>query len=257
MRRPELSAGRFTAPMTDRFNTIAGWVLFSGIVALGLNAVSERVFQANRPERPETMGYPVEVAAEPGAAKEPDLGTLLAAADPAAGQKIFAKCTSCHTIDQGGANGIGPNLYATVGVPIGMDKGGFAFSSALSGKGGTWTYPQLFVWLKSPSAFAPGTKMTFAGLSSPTDRANVIAYLKQQGGGPAFPPPAAPAAAATPAAGAAASAAEKSAAKAPNKGTAPGVAGGAVNPVAAAGATAQPQPVPGKASASGADAQTH
>jgi len=228
--------------MTDRFNTIAGWLLFSGIVALGLNAVSERVFEANKPERPEKLGYPIEGVVETGAEAGPDLGTLLAAADPAAGQKIFAKCSSCHTIDQGGANGIGPNLYGTVGEPIGMGKGGFAFSGALSGHGGNWTYENLFDWLKSPSAFAAGTKMTFAGLSSPEDRANVIAYLKQQGGGPDFP---APAAAAAPAAGAADATA---AAKAPDASAGPAPSGAPANPQDAAGAAAQPAPVDGKAS---------
>ena len=176
--------------MTDRFNTIAGWALFSGIVALLLNAVSERVYHANKPERPEKMGYAIEGVVETGADTGPDLGTLLASADPAKGEKIFAKCSSCHTATQGGANGIGPNLYGTVGEPIGKGKAGFAFSSALSGHGGNWTYENLFAWLKSPSAFASGTKMTFAGLSSGEDRANVIAYLKQQCGGPDYPAPA-------------------------------------------------------------------
>ncbi|MGZ3265967.1 MAG: c-type cytochrome [Croceibacterium sp.] len=225
--------------MTDRFNTIAGWLLFSGIVALGLNAVSERIFEANKPERPETMGFPIAGVVEGGAAAKVDLGTVLASADPAAGQKIFAKCSSCHTIDQGGANGIGPNLYGTVGVPIGEGKGGFAFSGALSGHGGNWTYENLFDWLKSPSAFAPGTKMTFAGLSSPQDRANVIAYLKQQGGGPDFPAPAAPAAAA--------GKADAAAAKAPDANPGPGPSGTPASTKDASGAAAQPQPVPGQA----------
>ena len=248
-RRPELSAGQITAPMNDRFNTIAGWVLFSGIVALGLNAVSERVFNANRPERPEKMGYPIEGVAEPGAEPQVDLGTLLAAADPAAGEKVFQKCSSCHTAAQGGANGIGPDLWGTVGEPIGKGKAGFAFSSALSGHGGNWTYENLFEWLKKPSAFAPGTKMTFAGLSDPKDRANVIAYLKQQGGGPPFPPPAAPAAGAAKSDQAGAAAADAESATA--------VSGASANPVAAAGGASQPQPVPGKASAAGSDSQTH
>jgi len=248
-RRPELSAGQITAPMNDRFNTIAGWVLFSGIVALGLNAVSERVFNANRPERPEKMGYPIEGVAEPGAEPQVDLGTLLAAADPAAGEKVFQKCSSCHTAAQGGANGIGPDLWGTVGEPIGKGEAGFAFSSALSGHGGNWTYENLFEWLKKPSAFAPGTKMTFAGLSDPKDRANVIAYLKQQGGGPPFPPPAAPAA------GAAKS--DQAGAAAADAGSTAAVSGASANPVAAAGGASQPQPVPGKASAAGSDSQTH
>lgn len=232
--------------MTDRFNTIAGWLLFSGIVALGLNAVSERMFEANKPERPETMGFPIEGVVQTGAEAGPDLGTLLAGADPAAGQKIFAKCSSCHTIDQGGANGIGPNLYGTVGEPIGMGKAGFAFSGALSGHGGNWTYENLFDWLKSPNAFASGTKMTFAGLSSPEDRANVIAYLKQQGGGPDYPAPAAAAADKTDAA-----------AKAPDAGAGAAVSGAPVNPVEAAGAAGQPEPVAGKVSDSSAASAAH
>jgi cytochrome c len=225
--------------MTDRFNTIAGWVLFSGIVALGLNAVSERVFMANKPERPEKLGYTIEGVVETGADAGPDLGTLLASADPAAGEKIFAKCSSCHTITQGGPNGIGPNLYGTVGVPMGEGKGGYAFSTALSGHGGNWTYENLFSWLKSPSSFAPGTKMTFAGLSDPKDRANVIAYLKQQGGGPDFPKPAA-------AAGAAKS--DAAGAQTANAAPGPGPSGTPATGPEAAGAAAQPQPVAGKAS---------
>jgi cytochrome c len=224
--------------MTDRFNTIAGWVLFSGIVALSLNAVSERVFEANKPERPEKLGYTIEGVVETGADAGPDLGTLLASADPAAGEKIFAKCSSCHTAAQGGANGIGPDLWATVGEPIGKGKAGFAFSSALSGHGGNWTYENLFDWLKSPSAFAPGTKMTFAGLSSPQDRANVIAYLKQQGGGPDYPAPAAPAAAA--------GKADAAAAKTPDAGPGAAVSGAPANAQDAAGAAGQPAPVAGK-----------
>ncbi len=234
--------------MQDRFNTIAGWVLFSGIVALGLNAVSERVFNANRPERPEKMGYPIAGVAEGGAAPKVDLGTLLAKADPSKGQQIFAKCSSCHTIDQGGANGIGPNLYGTVGVPIGEGKNGFAFSGALSGKGGNWTYQNLFDWLHSPKSFAPGTKMTFAGLSDPQDRADVIAYLKQQGGGPPFPPPAAP-----PAAAKGAAELGQAGANAAAAGPASGVSGGAVNPVQAAGAQGAPVPAPGNGAPVGSD----
>jgi len=181
--------------MTDRFNTIAGWVLFSGIVALGLSSVSSHLFQADKPHRPHEMGYPIAGVAEEGAGEAgPDLGTLLAAADPAAGEKLFAKCTSCHTIDQGGANGIGPNLFGTVGEPIGQGKGGFAFSGDLSGHGGNWTYENLDAWLASPKAFAAGTKMSFAGLSKPEDRANIMAYLKANGGGPDYPAPVAAAA---------------------------------------------------------------
>jgi cytochrome c len=209
--------------MTDRFNTIAGWTLFSGIVALGLSILSGLYFLADKPHRPHEMGYPIAgVAAEGGAEAGPDLGTLLAAADPAKGQAIFAKCQSCHSIEQGGANGIGPDLYGVVGQPIGKHAAGFAYSDVIANHGGNWDYENLFEWLKSPKSFAPGTKMSFAGLSSPEDRANMIAYLKANGGGPDYPAPAAPAAAAEGEAVAAGDAAE------------PGAD--------AAGATAAPEP---------------
>ena len=166
--------------MGDRFNTVAGWALFAGIIALGGAIVSSKYFHD---ERPEPMGYAIEgVEAEgEGAASGPGLNTLLASADVEAGEKVFAKCAACHTITSGGANGIGPNLYATVGEEIGKGKGGFAFSAALSGKGGSWTFENLDHWLKSPREFAPGTKMTFAGLGNPVDRANLIAWMNTQG----------------------------------------------------------------------------
>lgn len=166
--------------MGDRFNTVAGWALFAGIIALGGAIVSSKYFHD---ERPEKMGYAIEgVEAEgEGGDSGPGLNTLLASADVAAGEKVFAKCAACHTVNQGGANGIGPNLYATVGEAIAQGKGGFAFSDALKSKGGQWSFDNLDAWLKSPREFAPGTKMTFAGLGNPVDRANLIAWLNTQG----------------------------------------------------------------------------
>lgn len=188
--------------MDDRFNTIAGWALFAGIVALGGSIVAGKLFHE---ERPEQMGYAIEgVEAEGSAGGDsgPGLNTLLASADVAAGEKVFAKCMACHTINAGGANGIGPNLHEIVGDKTAEGRGGFAFSDALKKKGGTWTFDNLNAWLKSPREYAPGTKMTFAGLGNPVDRANVIAYLNTQGSNLPLPAAdAAPAAAAAPAEG--------------------------------------------------------
>ncbi|WP_336974082.1 cytochrome c family protein [Sphingobium aromaticiconvertens] len=167
--------------MGDRFNTVAGWALFAGIIALGGAIVSSKIFHE---ERPEKMGFAIEGVEAEGdgaAAAGPGLNTLLASADVAAGEKVFAKCAACHTVNSGGANGIGPNLFGTVGEAVGEGKGGFAFSEALKSKGGAWTFEQMDHWLKSPREFAPGTKMTFAGLGNPADRANLIAWLNTQG----------------------------------------------------------------------------
>ena len=179
--------------MDDRFNTIAGWVLFAGIVALGSSIVAGELLHS---ERPEKMGYPiagVQEEGEGGAAAEQPIEVYLASADPAKGQQVFNKCMACHNADKGGANQLGPNLWGVLGEPIGQGKG-FAFSDALAKKGGTWDWDKLSQWLTSPKAFAPGTKMTFAGLSKPEDRANVIAFLNTHSDSPQ-PLPKAPAAA--------------------------------------------------------------
>jgi len=201
--------------MDDRKNTIAGWILAGGIAALGLSIVTGEYFKA---ERPEKMGYAIqgveeESSAGGGEAEKP-IEFYLASADPAKGAETFKKCTTCHTAEKGGANATGPDLYGVVGEPIGQGANGFAFTDALKSKGGKWDWDSLNQWLKSPKTFAPGTKMTFAGLSKPEDRANVIAYLNKQSDHP-LPMPAAPAAgaaaAAAPAAGAEKAGAEKSA----------------------------------------------
>lgn len=170
-------------------NTIFGWVLASGIVALGLSSISAKIFEADNPEVEEdAYGYVIE-APEEGAAADtgPSFASLLASGSASAGEAVFAKCTACHSIEQGGAAGIGPNLYGVVGTPIGEHSPGFAYSSALAEKGGSWDYDNLDAWLASPRGFANGTKMSFAGLSSPEDRANVILYLRENGGGPPLP----------------------------------------------------------------------
>ena len=180
--------------MDDRFNTIAGWVLGAGIVALGASIVAGEMFHS---ERPEQMGYPIEGVVQEGegaAEAEKPIAFYLASADPAAGEQVFKKCTACHNADQGGANALGPNLWDVLGEPVGKGKG-FPFSPALSGVGGTWNWDNMSEWLKSPKKFAPGTKMTFAGLSNPQDRANVIAFLNTHSDNP-LPLPEAPAEAA-------------------------------------------------------------
>jgi cytochrome c len=181
--------------MKDRQNTINGWILFAGIVALGGTIVSGEVFKG---ERPEHMGYPIEGVVEEGeGGGEPakPIEFYLASADPAKGEAIFKKCVACHNADKGGANALGPNLWGILGEPIGKGHG-FAFSEALAGKGGSWDWNTLSEWLSNPRKFAPGTKMTFAGLSSPEDRANVIAFLNSRSNAPK-PLPAAPAEPAT------------------------------------------------------------
>ena len=175
--------------MDDRNTTIAGWVLFAGIIALGGSIVSSEVFHD---ERPETMGYPiegVEVEGEEAEAEQP-IAVYLAAADPAKGEQVFKKCAACHNADPGGANALGPNLYGVMGKPHAAHPG-FAFSDALKGVPGNWDWESMSAWLANPKKYAPGTKMTFAGLANPEDRANVMAFLNSRSPSP-LPLPAAP-----------------------------------------------------------------
>ncbi len=166
--------------MSDN-NTIAGWVLAGGIAALGFSILSGKYFHADKPERPEVMGFAIEgVESAGGADAGPSLPVLLANADAAAGEKVFGKCAACHTINQGGAQGIGPNLWNSMGVPH-AHVAGFAYSDALSSIDELWTWENMDAWLKSPRRYADGTKMTFAGLSKPEDRANLMVYLNSQG----------------------------------------------------------------------------
>jgi len=179
--------------MDDRFNTIAGWTLFAGIVALGSSIVAGEMFHSGRPDK---MGYPIEGVVEEGESGEAEqpIEFYLAQADVTKGQAVFNKCVACHTIDKGAPNQLGPNLWGMLGEPIGKGHG-FAFSEALASKGGTWTWTTMSDWLANPKAFAPGTKMTFAGISNDQDRANVIAFLNSKSDSPQ-PLPAAPAPAA-------------------------------------------------------------
>ena len=196
--------------MDDRFNTIAGWALAGGIAALGLSILTGEYFKA---ERPEKMGYIVEGVEEEGgdtaAEAEKPIAFYLASADPAKGANVFKKCAACHNADKGGGNALGPNLWGVLGEPVGQGAHGFAFSDALKSKGGAWDWDNLSEWLHNPKKFAPGTKMTFAGLSKPEDRADVIAYLNQQSDSPR-PLPAPPAEAAAPAEGTEAAATQAS-----------------------------------------------
>ncbi len=211
--------------MQDNKNTIAGWALAGGIAALGLSIISGKVFHADKPERPEKLGYVIEgvVSSEGEAAAEVPIATLLASADVAKGEKVFAKCSSCHSINSGGANGIGPNLYGVMGKPH-ASVAGFAYSDALKSKSGPWTFEEMNKWLTSPKAYADGTKMSFAGLGKAEDRANLMAWMNTQTGSP-LPLPAAPAPEAA-----------TDAAPAAEGGEAPAAADGAATPAADAAA---------------------
>lgn len=105
----------------------------------------------------------------------------LARADLGQGEVLFRQCAACHTIGRGTGDRDGPALYGVLGRPVGRGSPRFAYTAALQAKGGVWTQARMDAWLASPQRFAPGTKMLFPGLPNGTDRADVIAYLRQKG----------------------------------------------------------------------------
>ena len=110
--------------------------------------------------------------------------------DPVVGEKVFKQCQTCHT-NEAGKNKVGPTLYGIIGRTAGTVEG-YNYSKANKESGIVWTEQEMFVYLENPRARIPGTKMTFAGLKKPEDRANVIAYLQedfkaQTGAAPATP----------------------------------------------------------------------
>ena len=172
---------------------ICAWLIY-GLNFLGNAMVSVEETHA-------AVGHEEEAAAgETAATKEPepDFATLLAAADPAAGEKVFGKCKSCHNIEEGAGAKVGPDLYNVIDRPV-ASVSDFDYSSALKGLGGEWTYDRLNEWLTNPKAYAPGNKMSFAGLKKAKQRAEIIAFLRANSvNPPPLPEPKAPAAAPAP-----------------------------------------------------------
>lgn len=178
-------------------NKIIGAILGTLLFVMGIGFLAEAIYHPIEGNGP---GYALPGAPEEGAATEAaegtapaaiSIGTLLASANAAEGEKSAKKCQACHDLAQGGANKTGPALYDVVERAIGGHEG-FSYSQGMldhKSKGETWTFENLNAFLTSPKTFSPGTKMTFAGIKNDEERANVIAYLTSLSAAPKpFPP---------------------------------------------------------------------
>lgn len=169
--------------MDMELNKILASVLTAGIIAMLSWFVASHVLY--HPEKLEKNAYEIASAegeaAAPGAAAAPAEAEPIdiEAADMAKGEKLAKVCAACHTFDQGGANKVGPNLFGVVGGKS-AHTAGFAYSDAMKGFAGKWDYETLNKFLWSPKKTVPGTKMTFAGMKKPEDRAAVIKWLATQ-----------------------------------------------------------------------------
>lgn len=189
------------------FNKLAGAGLSALLIFFGLPQIAAALrgghHGAHHAEGHPFPQYPVAFAAEgasAGAAPKADFATLLPTADPGAGQRKAALCKSCHTLEKGGANGTGPNLWGVVGRAV-ASHAGFKYTPALQAAGGAWDFERLSSYLENSQSFIPGTAMV-QKFPNPEHRAQIIAYLNTLADAPmALPTPAAPAAEAAPAEG--------------------------------------------------------
>lgn len=190
------------------FNKIIGAILATIFAVFSISIVSDSLFSSHAPEKPGYIIAEAEAApagGETAAAGPEPIAPLMATADVAAGEKLFARCAACHTDDSGGANKIGPNLWGIINRPVAGHEG-FAYSGAMKEHAAarpTWDYQHLSEFILAPKAVVKGTAMNFPGLKKAEDRANLLAYLRTTADSPA-PLPDAAAAPAAPAAGEAA-----------------------------------------------------
>ncbi|WP_282605874.1 cytochrome c family protein [Pelagibius sp. Alg239-R121] len=168
-------------------NKIGAAVLTAGVIAMTAGFIAEQLFHKAPLAEHAFMVEGVGETQTASVAETPSLDPvtpLLAAADLAAGEKAFKKCSACHTVDKGGKDKVGPNLWGVVMAAHASRE--FGYSDVMSDMSGeTWSYEALNEFLASPKKYAPGTKMSFGGLKKVQDRANIIAYLRNQSDNPA------------------------------------------------------------------------
>jgi cytochrome c len=165
-----------------QINKILGGILGTCLVLQAVHIAAGALFAPTPPAKP---GYEIAGKEEQGKAGEQkapagggnvSIENLLATASVQQGAQVAKQCEICHNFGKGQGNKVGPDLYGVVGRPIASDSS-FNYSAALKSKGGKWTFDELDKWLADPRADVPGTAMTFAGLQSEKQRADVIDYL--------------------------------------------------------------------------------
>ncbi len=160
-------------------NKVLGAVLGALLFAAGSGFVAELIYH---PRPAGKAGYdlpepePKTAEAAPEEKVEP-IAVRLASASVEKGEAGTKACHACHNFEKGGPNKVGPGLYGVVERPKGAHPG-FEYSAAMKEKGGAWTYADLDEFLTNPKAYVKGTKMAYAGIAAPQERANVIAYLR-------------------------------------------------------------------------------
>ena len=170
-------------------NKIVAAVLLVALLVIGIGKLSDVIFYVEKPKKP---GYSIEVEQAVASTSQStaetieekiDIAALLAMGDLATGEKLFKRCSACHSIVKGGKNNIGPALWNVTGRQVGSIEN-YKYSKALATYGKNWTFEELNGYLLRPAKWIPGGKMSFAGLKKEKDRASVILYLNQNSDNP-------------------------------------------------------------------------
>ena len=166
-------------------NKIIAAVLVVFVVVFGISKISNLIYHV---EKPNKSAYQVELLTastsdSSNMASTVDISALLAMGNVDHGQKVFKKCSACHSVKKSGKNKIGPALYNVIGRDM-AELENYKYSKALIDFGKSWTFDEMNSFLIKPQSYIKGTKMAFAGLKKEKDRASVILFMNQNSDNP-------------------------------------------------------------------------
>ena len=171
-------------------NKIIVSIVLAVILVLGINKITDIIFYVEKPEKSAYQVASISSDADTTSAEESSVSSesgnimaLFASVSAAEGAKVFKKCAACHSIAEGGANKIGPALWGVIGRKAGSVPN-YKYSKAMAAYSKNWSFEEMNGFLIKPKDWIKGTKMSFAGLKNPKDRASVILYMNENSSNP-------------------------------------------------------------------------
>ena len=170
-------------------NKIIVSILFAIFLVLGINKITDVIFYVEKPENSAYQVANVDTSnttvstTDSKSISDGNIMALFASTSAADGAKVFKKCAACHSVNKGGANKIGPALWGVIGRKAGSISD-YKYSKAMAAHGKNWSFEEMNGFLIKPKDWIKGTKMSFAGLKNPKDRAAVILYMNENSNSP-------------------------------------------------------------------------
>ena len=171
-------------------NKIIVSIIFAIILVLGINKITDVIFYVEKPEKSAyqvatvtTVASTTSAETSSASSESGNIMALFSSTSAAEGAKVFKKCAACHSIAEGGANKIGPALWGVLGRPAGTIPD-YKYSKAMAAYGKNWSFEEMNGFLIKPKDWIKGTKMSFAGLKKPKERAAVILYMNENSSSP-------------------------------------------------------------------------